>query len=69
MTETKQNLQQQCQAQIERFFARYPNPVLQKSAAKALRFLAATDEPLRGKPEGWAAGIIYALANRDQRPC
>ena len=31
--------------------------------------LVAGDEPIRGKPEGWAAGIIYALANRDRRAC
>jgi len=32
-------------------------------------FLAAFGEPLPGKPEGWAAGILYYLANRHKRPC
>ena len=36
---------------------------------KALRFLAAGYEPMRRKPEGWAAGTVYALANRDRRAC
>jgi len=58
-----------CREHIERFFASYGDPGMQKSAMKALRFLAAGDEPMRGKPEGWAAGIIYALANRDRRAC
>jgi hypothetical protein len=36
---------------------------------KALQFLAASDVAMEGKPAGWAAGIIYALANRDKRAC
>jgi hypothetical protein len=59
-----------CQEQLDRFFARYPDSVvLQKRAAKAVRFLEAHEEPLTGKPEGWAAGIIYALSNEDRYPC
>ena len=69
MTTAKQEMQRQCRAELDRFFATYPNPALQRSAAKALRFLVASDERLHGKPEAWAAGIIYALANRDRRPC
>ena len=34
-----------------------------------MRFLVADDEPLLGKPSGWAAGIVYALANRYRQPC
>jgi len=48
---------QECREHIERFFASYGNPAMQTSAMKALRFLAAGDEPMRGKPESWAAGI------------
>ena len=44
-------------------------PKRQKAAMKALRFLAAGDEPMHGKPESWAAGIVYAIANRDRRAC
>jgi len=31
--------------------------------------MANGDKPLAGKPEGWAAGIIYGLANRHRRAC
>ena len=58
-----------CSDHLDRFFASYGDAKLQKAAMKALRFLAASDEPMRGKPEGWAAGIVYALANRDRQAC
>lgn len=58
-----------CQRYLDRFFRSYPDPALQKRAMKALRFLAAGVAPLAGKPAGWAAGIIYALANRGRRAC
>ncbi|MBM4037692.1 MAG: hypothetical protein FJ290_04185 [Planctomycetes bacterium] len=58
-----------CQRYLDRFFRSYPDPALQKRATKALRFLAAGDGPLAGKPAGWAAGIIYALVNRGRRGC
>jgi len=58
-----------CREQLDRFFAGYPNPVLEKRAAKALRFLAADEKALTGNPEGWAAGMIYAVANLDRQAC
>jgi len=58
-----------CRDHLDRFFFSYRDAKMQKTAMKALRFLAADDEPVRGKPEGWAAGIVYALANRDRRAC
>ncbi len=59
-----------CKQHLDRFFRSYPDPVMQESAVKSLRFLAAGDQPLPGKPEGWAAGILYyCLANRYRRPC
>ena len=60
---------QLCREHLDRFFKSYPDPAMQKRATKALRFLASGDAPLVGKPEGWAAGIIYALANRGRRAC
>jgi len=69
MTETNQDIQKLCREHLDRFFASYRDTVMQKSAMKALRFLVAGDEPMGGKPEGWAVGIIYALANRDRRAC
>lgn len=58
-----------CREQMETFFGAHPDAAMQKRALKALRCLAVGDEPLAGKPEGWAAGIIYALANRDRQAC
>ena len=63
------DFQKLCREHIERFFSSYRDAAMQKSAMKALRFLVAGDEPMGGKPEGWAAGIIYAMANRDRRAC
>lgn len=60
---------QACRRHLERFFRSYPDSALQERATKALRFLAAGDAELAGKPAGWAAGIIYALANRGRRAC
>ena len=54
---------------LDHFFGRHPNAALQKRALKALRLLMACDEPLLGKPSGWAAGIVYAVANRDRQAC
>ena len=58
-----------CQDHLDCFFIRYPDPTLQQRAGKALRFLASGNDPLAGKPEGWAAGIIYALASRGRQAC
>jgi hypothetical protein len=58
-----------CREELGRFFAVYPNPALHERAAKALRLLAAGDKPFAGKPEGWAAGAIYAVANLDRQAC
>ena len=69
MSETESRIRQECREHLDRFFASYRDPAMQKIAMKALRFLAASDEPMGGKPEGWAAGIVYALANRDRWAC
>ena len=58
-----------CREHLLRFFAVHPDAALQKRALRALRFLRVSDEPLAGKAEGWAAGIIYAVANRDRMAC
>jgi len=58
-----------CQESLERFFGDHPDAATQRRALKALRFLVACEKPLPGKPEGWAAGIIYGLANQDRRAC
>ena len=69
MDATNQDCEQACREFLAHFFNRHPDAALQKRALKALRFLAACDKPLAGKPAGWAAGIIYAVANRDRQAC
>lgn len=69
MAATNQDCVLCCRQHLERFFGGYPDPAMQKSALKAWRFLTACHRPLLGKPEGWAAGIIYTLANRGRRAC
>ena len=69
MGATNDNMQRQCREHLDRFFASYCDAAMKKNGLKALRFLAAGNEPIGGKPAGWAAGIIYALANRDRRAC
>ncbi len=69
MALTNQDAELACRERLELFFGSYRNAAMQKSALKALRFLTACDTPLLGKPEGWAAGIIYKLATGDRRAC
>ena len=69
MPETNQDCIRACRGYLEHFFDHHPNAALQKRALKVLRLLTACDEPLRGKPAGWAAGIVYAVANRERRAC
>ena len=58
-----------CRAQLDRFFAAYPDATLQGRAMKALRMLRASEKPLKGKSEGRVAGIIYAVATDGRIPC
>ncbi len=58
-----------CRAQLDRFFAAHPDATMRKRAMKALRILRGSEKPLKGKPEGWAAGIIYAVATDGHIPC
>jgi hypothetical protein len=58
-----------CRAQLDRFFEAHPDVRMQKQALKALRMLRASEKPLQGKPEGWTAGIIYAVATDGRVPC
>jgi len=66
---SNQNVLIACRALLDRYFRTYQNPALEKRAVKALRLLAAAEKRLAGKPEGWAAGVIYAVANSDRQAC
>lgn len=69
MAATTEDCELTCRQSLERFFGDHPDAATQRRALKALRLLVACEKPLRGKPAGWAAGIIYGLANRDRQAC
>ena len=69
MDAERQDCERACQGYLDHFFSRHPDEALRKRALKAQRLLMAVDEQLVGKPAGWAAGIIYAAANRDRQAC
>jgi hypothetical protein len=69
MAITNDDCELACRKHLERFFGVHPDAALQRRALKSLRFLLATEEPLLGKPAGWAAGIIYEVSTRDRHPC
>lgn len=60
---------EECRSCLDRFFKAYPDAGLQTRAYKARRLLRASEKPLKGKPEGWAAGIIYFVATDGHVPC
>lgn len=59
----------QCQRHLDRFFVQWPDKAMQEQANKVLRMLRASPKPLKGKTEGWAAGIIYFVATDGHIPC
>ena len=69
MAVMNQNCERACRGHLGQFFDRCPDAALQRRALKALRLLTACDMLLAGKTAGWAAGIIYAVANRDRQAC
>lgn len=69
MTATDHAFESACREHLNRFYAAHPDAVMQKRALKALRLLRASEKPLVGRAEGWAAGIIYAVATDGCIPC
>lgn len=69
MEQTSPVFEQECQQHLDRFFAQWPNDILQEKANKVLRMLRASPKPLAGKTEGWAAGIIYFAVTDGHVPC
>lgn len=69
MEATTVTFEQECQEHLDRFFARWPNQHLQEKANRALRMLRASIKPLKGKTEGWAAGVIYFAVTDGRIPC
>lgn len=68
MNATTPEFESECRKQLDRFFAAHPDVTMEKRAHKALRLLRASETPLKGKVEGWAAGIIYAVGTYDRPP-
>ncbi len=58
----------ECKAHLDRFFMAYPDATMQRRADKALCLLRSSEKPIKGKTEGWAAGIIYAVGTYDRPP-
>ena len=69
MKKTPTEFQRLWHESLTRYFAKYPNDAMSKRAMKALQFIKSGEQPLSGKPEGWAAGIVYFLANQDRQAC
>lgn len=68
MNATTPEFEADCNAHFDRFFAAYPDAVVEQRAHKAVRLLRASEKPITGKTEGWAAGIIYAVSTYDRPP-
>jgi len=68
MTAITPEFEAACRERIDRFFAVHPDEAMQKQAYKALRLLRTVEQPLKGNVEGWAAGLIYAVANDGKVP-
>ena len=59
----------ECRVMVDRYFATCPDATMQQQAHRALRLLRASEKPLKGKAEGWAAGIIYFVTTDGRFPC
>lgn len=69
MNSTSPQFEAECRAHLDRFFAAHPEAARCKRANQALRLLRASEKPLKGKAEGWAAGIIYAVTTDGRIAC
>ncbi|MBI1369760.1 MAG: hypothetical protein GC162_14025 [Planctomycetes bacterium] len=68
MNATTSEFEAECRSHLDRFFAAHPDATMEQRAHKALRLLRASETPIKGKVEGWAAGIIYAVGTYDRPP-
>lgn len=67
MSENTREFETACRDCLSRYFKLYPEPSIEKRAARLVRLLGACEESRLGKAEGWALGLVYLLANRDRR--
>jgi len=52
-----------CQRLLAAFFTKFPNSRLQVEVDHILKRVLALKIPMRGKPGGWAGGIVYAVSS------
>ena len=69
MIDDNKNAVQTCQSLLACFFMKFPNHRVQVEADQVLKIILAHEIPMPGKSGGWAAGILYAIANKWRRPC
>jgi hypothetical protein len=69
MIALNKTIDQVCRQLLAAFFKKFPNARLQAETNRALKKLLAHQIPMPGKPSGWVAGIIYAVANQNRWPC
>jgi len=69
MIDDNKNTVQACQCLLASFFTKFPNHRVQVEMDQILKIILAHEIPLPGKPGGWAAGILYAIANKWRQPC
>ncbi len=69
MPSEKLDYEKACCVCLDDFFSCHGGQGMERNAKKILRFLVAGEEKMGGKPEGWAAGAVYALANRNKWAC
>ena len=69
MTDVDETVDQVCRHYLSTFFRKFPNPLLQQEAEIALNTIVDCNMPMRGNTGGWAAGILYAVANQFRWPC
>ena len=62
MNEVRSQFEGDCLKVLDRYFADHPDAGMQKRAHHALRLLRGSEKPLKGKADGWAAGVLYAVA-------
>jgi hypothetical protein len=53
-----------CARLFNAFFKKYPNDYLRELTARTLLDVMKRQKVFPGKPEGWAAGIVFAVGSR-----
>ena len=63
MTQTNLEFEEARHEALDRFFASYPNAPIEQRVAHVLPILSACSKAMKGKPQEWAAGIVYAVSS------